>query len=107
MVWLDSERSEDTTCCDKKQLHYHIRKQNAAKKGNNDEIRESKLLRTKRGKCYEVETTRLPMERKTKTKNKINKKKELPENKHGKKRKRASAHSIGVTKMKLLKKKKS
>ena len=46
------------------------------------------------------------MERKTKTKNKINKKKELPENKHGKKRKRASAHSIGVTKMKLLKKKK-
>ena len=34
------------------------------------------------------------MERKTKTKNKINKKKELPENKHGKKRKRASAHSI-------------
>jgi len=75
LVWLDSERSEDTTCCDKKQLHYHIRKQNAAKKGNNDEIRESKLLRTKRGKCYEVKTTRLPMERKTKTKNKINKKK--------------------------------
>ena len=54
-----------------------------------------------------VKTTRLPMERKTKTKNKINKKKELPENKHGKKRKRATAHSIGVTKMKLLKKKKS
>ena len=49
----------------------------------------------------------MPMERKTKTKNKINKKKELPENKHGKKRKRATAHSIGVTKMKLLKKKKS
>ena len=47
------------------------------------------------------------MERKTKTKNKINKKKGLPENKQGKKRKRASAHSIGVTKMKLLKKKKS
>ena len=46
------------------------------------------------------------MERKTKTKNKINKKKWLQENKQGKKRKRASAHSIGVTKMKLLKKKK-
>ena len=33
-------------------------------KGNNDEIQESKILRTKRGKCKEVKTTRLSMKKK-------------------------------------------
>ena len=46
------------------------------------------------------------MKRKTKNENKINKKKGLAENKQGKKQKRAFAHRIGVTKMKLLKKRK-